>query len=71
MNSNEHFPTAEAREEARQNPGGWVYKIEGDYAPTDAVPAEAIVGAWKVDENGKIVGEFIQNPNFRRIHQRP
>lgn len=61
-----HIPTAEAREEARRNPGGWVYKIEGDYGPEDAVPREAIVGAWQVDENGNITGDFIPNPNFRR-----
>jgi hypothetical protein len=66
MKNNVHTPSDEARAEARQNPGGWVYKIEGDYGPDDAVPREAIVGAWKVDENGNITGDFIPNPNFRR-----
>jgi hypothetical protein len=56
----------DAREEAKKNPGGWVYKIEGDFSPQDYVPPEAIVGAWKVDNNGNITGEFIPNPNFRR-----
>jgi hypothetical protein len=64
MKNNEHTPSDEARAEARRNPGGWVYKIEGDYGPDDAVPREAIVGAWKVDENGNITGDFIPNPNF-------
>jgi hypothetical protein len=66
MKESVHAPTDEARKEAKQNPGGWVYKIEGDYGPEDAVPREAIVGAWQVDENGNITGEFIPNPNFRR-----
>jgi len=61
-----HVPTDQAREEARRNPGGWVYKIEGNYGPEDAVPREAVVGAWQVDEDGNITGEFIPNPNFRR-----
>jgi hypothetical protein len=30
------------------------------------VPPAAVVGAWKVDERGKIVGDFIPNPNYRK-----
>jgi hypothetical protein len=48
-----------------QGPNGHVYMIDGPYGPNDDVPPEAIKGAWKVDENGKIVGEFIPNPNYR------
>jgi hypothetical protein len=66
MKETVHIPTDEAREEARRNPGGWVYKIEGDYGPKDAVPREAIIGAWQVDENGNITGDFIPNPNYHR-----
>ena len=57
-------PTEDAIAEARLNPGGWVYAIDGEYDPNGAVPPEAIKGAWKVDENGKITGEFIPNPNY-------
>jgi hypothetical protein len=57
-------PTPEARAEAKLNPGGWVYAIEGEYGPTDAVPPHVIRGAWKVDEQGEIIGAFISNPNF-------
>ena len=66
MSCAENAPTDTAREEAKQNPGGWVYKIEGNFTPEDAIPPEAIVGAWKVDDNGNITGDFIPNPNFRR-----
>ncbi|HBN76809.1 MAG TPA: hypothetical protein DD473_13515 [Planctomycetaceae bacterium] len=58
-------PTPEAIIEAISNPGGWVYAIDGEYDPNGVVPPEAIKGAWKVDEYGKIVGDFIQNPNYR------
>jgi hypothetical protein len=51
-------------EEALRIPNGWVYRIEGQFGRDDAVPRERIVGAWKVDEHGKIVGDFIPNPRF-------
>lgn len=61
---NKRVPSAAAITEARKNPNGWVYEIRGNYSPNDAVPPNAIVGAWKVDDHGNIVGEFIENPNF-------
>lgn len=62
--------TPEMAREAKQNPGGWVYVISGKYGPNDAVPPEAIVGAWKVDENGDIIpGSFQPNPNYKQVAQ--
>lgn len=56
-------PTPEMKEEARRNPNGWVYVIRWNYGPNDAVPPEAIAGAWKVDASGNIIsGSFISNP---------
>jgi hypothetical protein len=57
-------PAPAAIAEARENPGGWVYEIYGHFEPHEHVPASAIIGAWKVDDSGSIVGEFIPNPNF-------
>lgn len=57
-------PAPEAMAEAKRNPGGWVYEISGPYGPNDHVPPQDIVGAWKVDEQGMIIGEFLPNPNF-------
>jgi hypothetical protein len=54
----------EAKEEARRHPNGYVYVIVGSFSPEEDVPPEAIMGAWKVDENGQIVGEFISNPKY-------
>ncbi len=61
---NEHVPPPAAIEEARRTPNGWVYKIDAAYDVSGDIPPEAIVGAWKVDENGEISGEFLENPNY-------
>lgn len=69
MNSNaapvSHEITEDVMKAAKENPNGWVYKIVGSFGLTEAVPPEAILGAWKVDENGNITGEFIENPKYR------
>ncbi len=49
--------------EALSHPDGRVYRIAGNFGPSDGVPPEAIVGAWKVNSQGRIFGEFISNPN--------
>ena len=59
-----------ARAEARANPGGWVYAIGGTYPRTEAVPPQAIKGAWKVDSEGNITGEFVPNPNYDPKHHK-
>lgn len=51
-------------ETAKMNPGGWVYRIAGTFDISDRIPPEAIVGAWKVDEKGEIIGQFVPNENY-------
>ena len=63
-------PDAGARAEARRKPGGWVYVIAGGYGPDDATPPQAIQGAWKADDRGEIVGDFILNPRFDPDHRK-
>jgi hypothetical protein len=58
------IPTPEIIAIARRHPNGHVYAIEGKFGPSD-VPPQAIKGAWKVDGQGNIVGDFIPNPNYR------
>jgi hypothetical protein len=58
-------PDKAAIEEAKKRPNGCVYKIEGEFPPDATVPPDAIVGFWKVDASGKIVGEFVPNPAHR------
>ncbi|NWB95772.1 hypothetical protein HX882_07725 [Pseudomonas gingeri] len=64
-NNIEHEITPDVVQAARENPNGWVYKIEGEYGSTEYVPPEAIVGAWKVDGHGNLTGEFMPNPKYQ------
>lgn len=58
-------PPTELVEQALAFPGGWVYEIDGEYQPSDAVPPEAIRGGWEVDLDGRLTGHFEPNPRFR------
>ncbi len=60
-------PTKEAIAEALNNPNGWVYVLDKAFEDVDDVPREAIKGAWKVNEDGLIVGDFIPNPNYKTL----
>lgn len=60
-------PTAAAIAEAKQNPNGWVYVMDGIAEPNSAVPPERIKSAWKVNAIGEIEGDFIPNPNYRPL----
>ena len=51
--------------EARGRPGGWVYAVDPMFAPGAAAPGHAVVGAWKVDDLGRVSGEFTANPKYR------
>jgi len=62
-------PTPEAIAQAKLNPGGWVLVVDSYTGPDDKVPPERIRGAWKVDVNGIITGEFVPNPNYRPIEK--
>jgi hypothetical protein len=57
-------PTAAMHAEAAKNPNGWVYVLDGNFGPNDAVPPQKIVGAWTVGPNGKLTGEYKANPNY-------
>jgi hypothetical protein len=58
-------PSEEAKKEALKNPDGYVYVIDAEYQGKEDVPAQSILGAWKVNEKGIIVGAFIPNPNYK------
>jgi hypothetical protein len=60
----QHEITEDVVKAARENPNGWVYKIDGSFGPTEYVPPEAVVGAWKVDESGNLTGEFVSNKKY-------
>jgi len=61
-------PSDAARKLARSVPNGFVYEIDVDGTIVsdtkgDALP-NAIKGTWMVGASGKIVGEFVPNPNY-------
>jgi len=58
-------PTPAMHEEARRNPGGWVYVVDGTFGQTDVVPADRIIGAWKVDRRGRLTGKYKPNREYR------
>lgn len=51
-------------EEAKKFPGGWVYEIGGGIDPAGEVPPEFIRGAWAVDADGTLTGEYLPNPRY-------
>jgi hypothetical protein len=51
-------------DEAKNNKNGWVYAIEGEFTSSQSIPPHAIVGAWKVDGEGELTGNFKPNPNY-------
>lgn len=55
--------------QAKQNPSGWVYEIDWVYGPDDYVPPEAIVGAWKVDDNGNLTDIFEKNSKHTPVRK--
>ena len=62
-------PTEGAKKEALDHPGGYVYVIDEGFDKNEAVPPEAILGAWKVNDQGIIIGEFIPNPNYKDLSE--
>ena len=57
-------PSKEAIKEALKFPNSWVYEIDKAFEGQEDIPKEAIKGAWKVNSEGIIVGDFIPNPNY-------
>jgi hypothetical protein len=64
-------PSNEAIQAAKDMPNGWVYQIDGKYKipSTSPIPPEAILGAWKVNSSGEIIGSFIPNPNYKELKE--
>ena len=56
---------ADLRARARQTPNGWLYVVDPAMEGAADVPGIAIAGAYRVDENGEIAGEFIPNPEYQ------
>jgi hypothetical protein len=59
--------SAEIKEAARQMGGGWLDEVVGGHTPP--VPMSAIRGAWKLGADGELTGEYVANPDFRRMQR--
>jgi hypothetical protein len=57
-------PTDQEMYAARFRPGGHVVRIHRSLDPAGEVPREAVIGVWRVDGRGRIVGDFIVNPDY-------
>lgn len=57
--------TEELREQARRQPGGWVYILDPAVDPDGRVPGWAVRGGFQVDDHGELTGEYRANPNYR------
>ncbi len=60
---------SELRELARRAGGGWMDEIVGNHDPAGEVPITAIKGAWRLDANGDLTGEYVHNPHYARRSQ--
>ncbi|HEY7201191.1 MAG TPA: hypothetical protein VIC57_13295 [Candidatus Dormibacteraeota bacterium] len=58
---------AAIKEAARQAGGGWLDEVVGNHTPP--VPLSAIRGAWKLDSDGELTGEYVSNPDFRQMRR--
>ena len=58
-------PTPAMHEEATRHPGGWIYVVDGTFGPDEVVPADRIIGFWKVDRRGRLTGKYRPNPDYR------
>ncbi|MFF8837541.1 hypothetical protein [Streptomyces sp. NPDC015130] len=59
-------PPPELVAQAAANPGGSVAAIDPELIgdPNGYVPGEAVQGVWRVGQDGKLTGEFVENPNY-------
>jgi hypothetical protein len=57
-------PTEQEILAAINRPGGHVLRIHRSLDPQGEVPREAVIGAWRVDNRGRIFGDFIVNPDY-------
>jgi len=56
--------SSDIREAARAAGGGWLDEVVGDHEPP--VPSRFIKGAWRLDADGELTGEYVPNPEYGR-----
>jgi hypothetical protein len=56
--------SSEIRAAARAAGGGWLDEVVGSHKPP--VPGRFIKGAWRLDADGELTGEYVPNPEYGR-----
>ncbi|KAA2262665.1 type VII secretion system-associated protein [Solihabitans fulvus] len=56
--------TTELREQARAQPGTWLYVVDPAFQGVEDVPGFGIIGGYRVDEHGEIDPEFRANADY-------
>ncbi|SHF42918.1 type VII secretion system-associated protein [Streptoalloteichus hindustanus] len=59
--------TPEMRRRARAVPNNWLLVTDPGYDTTRGVPAEAVIGRYRVDARGEITGEYVANPRYQPL----
>jgi len=57
-------PTEAEMAAAVWRPNSYLPRIVASLDPGGEVPREAVIGLWRVNGSGRIVGEFIVNPDY-------
>ncbi|MGI5166293.1 hypothetical protein ACQEU3_18245 [Spirillospora sp. CA-253888] len=59
-------PPGELVAAAAARPGGWVYEVDPAWVddPGGFVPAAAVLGGWKVADDGTLTGEYRRNERY-------
>ncbi|MDR1767692.1 MAG: hypothetical protein LBR32_04570 [Propionibacteriaceae bacterium] len=60
-----HRPPRRLEAAAPKHAGGWIDEVDGPVEDGTTVPAERIVGRWKVDDDGRLTAMFRPNPAYR------
>jgi hypothetical protein len=64
------FPD-ELRPLAKEHAGGWVYDIDPAFDRTGGIPREAIIGAWKIADDGTPTDDWVGNLHYRPLEPNP
>lgn len=57
--------TPQAREQARQHPGTWIHAVDPAFEDVEDVPGWAVVGSYRVGDDGEVSEPFAANPGYR------
>ena len=58
-------PTEEELELAARHPNAFIYRLSSRVKDARGVmPDDAVIGRWRVNRSGRIIGNFMSNPKY-------